>query len=214
MSGTTKQRIIVLENFYDDGRVIREHALSLAFSKKQRATYPGLEAVSDRSWSEERTRLATYIHESVDGPCPKVPPFPQGKFRIAVESDQQVRVDGVHTDLQPWSAVVYLTPFPDKRVVPAIGFYKHKETGAVEADEEWKEFLNKRLQLHAVDREEGHRRFWSYMREESHWEEVDRVGNRFNQAILLYARRFHASVGLFGDRPENGRLTQHFEFYY
>jgi hypothetical protein len=36
---------------------------------------------------------------------------------------------------------------------------------------------------------------------------------RYNRAVLLMAQCFHMSMGVFGDRPENGRLTQHFEFY-
>jgi hypothetical protein len=35
----------------------------------------------------------------------------------------------------------------------------------------------------------------------------------YNRAILLMAQAFHGTGETFGDSPETGRLSPHFEFY-
>jgi Family of unknown function (DUF6445) len=207
-----RQSLIVVDDFYEDPDAIRALALSLEYYRKPGATYPGREAVArDRDWSPERARLRSYLTDPVDGPCPKKVPFPQGKFRQAMRQDETDRIDGVHEDVQPWSAVVYLSLPGDCAGQPSVGFYRHRETGATELTPEWeREVFGHLLEL---PDEEFTPLYWAYMRDLSHWQEVQRIENRYNRALLLQAQCFHASLGIFGDTPVSCRLTQHFEYY-
>lgn len=208
-----RQSVIVLDDFYDDPDAIRSLALSLEYQRKPGATYPGREAIAPgRDWSDVRAVLRSYLDEPVDGPCPKPVPFPQGKFRLAMVQDEKERVDGVHEDLQPWSAVIYLSLPRDCAGQGAVGFYRHRATGATEFSDEWeREVFGKQAELPP---EEFTPIYWAYMRDKSNWQEVQRIENCYNRALLLQAQCFHASLGVFGDTPERGRLTQHFEFYF
>lgn len=210
-----QQSLVVVDDFYQDPHAIREQALSLRFTSKPGATYPGKESwIDDPRWLEVRDTLASFVHQDLSGAGPKNPPFLQGKFRIAIASDQQSRLDGVHEDVQPWSGVIYLASPEDCHAQGAISFYENRETGLREANAEWWMFISLKLGFAELDGNQRKAAYWQYMRDESQWLELERVENKFNRAILLYAKRFHGSVGLFGDNLENGRLTQHFEFYY
>ncbi len=210
-----KQKIIVIDDFYDQPNEIRRFALSLPFHKKKGATYPGVEAIVDWDFSEVRQEMADFIHEDISGSCPKPMPFAQGKFRLALADDEETRVDNVHIDIQPWSGVVYLSLPKDCSGHSAVSFYRHRATGEIEDSEIWREYISAELGFNdQLPKEERTRRFWEYMRDKSCWDEIERIENRFNRVLLLYARVFHGSVGIFGSEPSNGRLTQHFEFYY
>jgi hypothetical protein len=215
MTGLPLPRTVIIDNFYDDPESIRQMALSLPYRRKPLATYPGREAVAPGfDWSDARARLASNIPEDVSGPCTKKEPFPQGKFRVALASDEETRRDGVHEDVQPWSGVIYLSQERDCRGHGAIGFYRHRETGATASTPDWWLFVSLKLEFANLTEMERADRFWAYMRDKTQWEEIARVDNVYNRAVLLYARCFHASIGLFGATPQVGRLTQHFEFYY
>ena len=209
------QHLIVIDDFYDAPDQVRSHALSLPYYTKPGATYPGQEAKpADFDWVTPRKRLQDQVLENINGDCPKSTPFVQGKFRVAVAKDQQSRLDGVHEDIQPWSGIVYLTPEEHCFGSKAIAFYVNKETGKRIADQEWLNFIVEKLSLDGLSVEEKRSRYWEYMRDMDNWLQVSSVENRYNRAILLYAKHFHASEGLFGDSPQTGRLTQHFEYYY
>jgi Family of unknown function (DUF6445) len=203
------QSLIVLDDFYDDPDSVRRLALSAEFRTKPGATYPGREAIcGGKDWTATRNALRTYIDDEVDAPS-REPPFPQGKFRLALASDQQTRLDGVHEDVQLWSAVIYLSRDVDCR--GGVAFYRHRETGALASSAEWHEQLF--AHHRTLSKSERVEDFWRYMRDDSHWEEIGQVAMRYNRAVLLMAQCFHASTGIFGTEPQNGRLTQHFEFY-
>ena len=53
----------------------------------------------------------------------------------------------------------------------------------------------------------------SYFKKDENWEKIGEIPMRFNRAIILMAKVFHGSSGIFGNTKQNGRLTQHFEFY-
>ena len=208
-----RQTLIVFDDFYENPDAIRKLALSLEYKSKPKATYPGREAIAPGAdWSDVRNALRQYIDQPVDGPCPKDVPFPQGKFRLALAADQDSRRDGVHEDVQPWSGVIYLSRSQDCAGHGAIGFYRHRATGATETSPEWEQEVFGHLK--GLSKEEYEDRFWAHMRDMRNWEEIQRVAIAYNRAVLLYAQCFHASIGIFGTEPINGRLTQHFEFYY
>jgi hypothetical protein len=45
------------------------------------------------------------------------------------------------------------------------------------------------------------------------FEQIGLIPLGYNRAILLMAQAFHGTGETFGDSPETGRLSPHFEFY-
>ena len=205
-----RQSLVVVDNFYDDPDAIRNLAASLDFRRFEGVTYPGAEArCSELDWSVVQKRLARYVLEPVDVLGPKQPAFPQGLFRLALLEDEANRPDGVHQDIQSWSGVIYLSLPQHCR--GGVAFYRHRETGAYQATPEWEDAVFGARLISGLEQDTAYMR--SYFQDMTHWEEVQRVEMRFNRAVLLMAQCFHASMGLFGTTAEDGRLTQHFEFY-
>lgn len=201
--------LVVLDDFYPKPDTIRDVALSLSFRRHAGVNYPGGEAVAALDWSSVRRRLRSFIPEDVDGECPKPTPFPQGLFRLALAADADGRPDGVHQDVQRWSAVIYLSRPEDCR--GGVTFYRHRETGAFSMTPDWEQAVFGD-QLGLPD-DQLKPLIQAYLKDMRHWEEIQHIAMRYNRAVLLMAQCFHASAGLFGDDPETGRLTQHFEFY-
>ncbi|MBC8949992.1 MULTISPECIES: DUF6445 family protein [Xenorhabdus] len=200
------QSIIVIDDFYHNPIEIRKHALSLDYKQKNGATYPGMEATSERNWEIVRNTLMSYINEDVSAPCPKSDGFAQGKFRIAVANDNKKRLDNVHVDQQKYSGIIYLTP--NVLCQGGVAFYKHKKTGEV--------FFNKTViqsKGFPTVGDDFHKRVLSYFKDDNNWDKIGEIPMRFNRAVIIMARVFHGSTGIFGDSMETGRLTQHFEFY-
>lgn len=205
-----KQSLIVIDDFYEDPDRIRELALSLDYRQKPGATYPGVEAVAPGyDWSDVRQRLRAYIDEPIDAPCPKKPEFPQGKFRIAVEADEQTRIDKVHVDQQRWSAVIYLTKDSDCR--EGLALYRHRASGSVEWPSIWLQEHYKHLCL--LPREEAKQEVLKHFKEPENFDQIGMIPMAYNRVVLLMAKVLHGTGVAFGADKYSGRLTQHFEFY-
>jgi hypothetical protein len=206
----SSKAIVVIDNFYDNPDEIRELATQLVYTKKDNAVYPGAEAYSDKyDWETVKAKIRKHIDEDVDYPCPKNPSFQQGKFRVAVASDQKERPDLVHEDLQRWGGVVYLT-LP-KYCQGGVAFYRHKATGALNSTPEW--FKNVFPNLSALPKEERIKIILAEFKDPTKWEMTGQIPMQFNRVVILMAKCFHGSTGIFGKNIEDGRLTQHFEFY-
>ena len=198
----------VIDDFYEDPDEIRKLALAQRFERNADATYPGRQAIADYDWTVVRERLRKYIDERVDAPSPKPYAVPQGLFRLALAEDEKLRIDGVHQDAQRWSVVIYMS-LP-QHCAGGVAFFRHRETGLTSSTRE----METALFGHIIgSQSEMRERVLAYLRDQTQWEEIGRVPMAYNRAVLLMAQCFHMSVGIFGDRPENGRLTQHFEFY-
>jgi Family of unknown function (DUF6445) len=205
-----KQSVIVIDDFYEDPDSVRELALSLDYHRKPGATYPGVEAVAPGyNWSGIRQKLRAYIDEPVDAPCPKKPEFPQGKFRIAVEADEETRIDRVHVDQQRWSGVIYLSKDQDCR--EGLALYRHRATGSVEYPSAWLQENYKHLCLRP--KEEARQVVLDYFKQHDNFEQIGMIPMAYNRAILLMAKVLHGTGVAFGADKLSGRLTQHFEFY-
>lgn len=204
------QALIVLDNFYEEPEKIRKLALSLDYQEKEDATYPGKEAyISNSQWLDTWNYLKDKIEDDVTFSGQKKPPFLQGKFRIALAADELKRKDLVHEDVQKWSAVVYLS-LPN-HCKGGVAFYRHKKTGCTSASKEWiqdtfSEVLSERP--HSLKDE-----LRKHFKDESQWEKIGEIPMFYNRVVILMAHCFHGSTGVFGAQKDNGRLTQHFEFY-
>lgn len=198
----------IIDNFYDDPYAIRRKASQLSFVRREGALYPGMAANSGDDWEDERNKLRKYIDDECDSPCPKSPAFEQGKFRLALAEDEFKRLDLVHQDLQKWSGVVYLT-LPE-HCKGGVAFYKHKKTGATFSNLDWeKNVFGKKLEPSDLVSE----KVLEHMSTSVNWEKIEEVEMKFNRAVIIMGHCFHGSTGVFGTSIENGRLTQHFEYY-
>lgn len=205
-----KISLVIVDDFYDNPDEIRNNALNLSFRKKEGATYPGLEAIDlTRDWNTIKNKLRDYIPDKVDGSGDKNPPFPQGKFRIAMESDESIRIDKVHIDQQKWSGVIYLSKNED--CSSGLVFYKHKHTNSILWDNQW--FYLNRNHLYHLNGLPLKEAMLELFRDPNEFEEIGTIPIRYNRAIVFMAHAFHGTGTSFGDKIENCRLTQHFEFY-
>jgi hypothetical protein len=92
----------------------------------------------------------------------------------------------IHSDpFNSWAGVCYLTP--EAPLGSGTVMYRHKATGRVRGPND--------LSTNPED-----------------WEEVDRIGNRFNRLVLYRGDLYHAAVGYFGNSLESSRLFQVFFF--
>jgi hypothetical protein len=204
---------IVVSNYYPDPHLIRNEALSLEFSKRPGARYPGAEAFSSKfDWELVRVDIGKYINfnKSEEQVYEAKKNFKQGKFRLALDEDNQLRDDAVHVDMQRYSAIVYLSRDIDCR--GGIGLYKCKYTNEYSDTDNWCNFICDRYVVKR-ETEEFFLRCREHMSNWDNWHKIGEIPMRFNQLTILMARAFHASTGIFGNSRESGRLTQHFEYY-
>ncbi|QFS52814.1 DUF6445 family protein [Nostoc sphaeroides] len=203
--------IIVIDNFYDDPDEIRKLALSLNYSKDPNKVYPGAEGIAiGYDWTEVMNRMRSYIDEPCQTSSPlRNPPFPQGKFNLALASDENKRLSRVHVDLNRWAGVVYLSRPED--CCGGTSWYRHRASGAITDTQEWME----QIFSHCAGKtaEEYKKDVLKVSTDMSQWEEIQRVAMVYNRALILMAHTFHATTCLFGTDINNGRLTQHFELY-
>lgn len=203
--------VTMLDNFYPSPYEIRELALSLDFTPKQEANYPGGEAYSNSvDWEPIRQELFSCVHSKKEEKPLVGKNFLQGKFRLANKEDNEARPDGVHQDQQRYSAVVYLSRNQD--LSGGIGLYKCKRSGELAMSSSWINMISEKS--NTVPGDEAFIDYLkAYMRDWDNWEQIGELPMRFNRAIILMSRCFHASTGLFGSSKNDGRLTQHFEYY-
>lgn len=195
--------VLVVDDFYKDPDRVREVALGADYRDfGDAANFPGRESVKAYASEGHARRFAEYVGTPVLHD-PRRWVF--GKFRIATRSDSgRTRV---HLDFVDWTAVVYLTPPGKAR--GGLGFYRHLPTGLdrVPADD--------RLPDHGCrTKEEFDARYVvPDTAEEDRWEQVHQVELAYNRLVVFRGGRlFHGITELFGDAPEEGRLTQNFFF--
>lgn len=195
--------LLVVDGFYQDPDRVRELALAAEYRGfGEAANFPGRESVRAYASEGHARRLAEIVGAPVSHD-PRQLVF--GKFRIATRSDSgQTRV---HLDFVDWTAVVYLSPAEHAR--GGLGFYRHLPTGLdrVPADGELARFGCR-------SREQFDERY--VLRDtasEDRWETLHEVELAYNRCVVFRGGRlFHGITELFGDAPEEGRLTQNFFF--
>ncbi|MEW9809975.1 MAG: hypothetical protein AB2989_05575 [Candidatus Symbiodolus clandestinus] len=127
-----------------------------------------------------------------------------------IEADEINRPDSVHQDVQRYSAIVYLTQ--NQYCQGGIGLYQCKLSSETAMSRHWFTVLSKRFNL-SIEDPRFTKLINDYLGDWSNWKQIGELPMRFNRLIVLMARCFHASTGLFGKNANDGRLTQHFEIY-
>jgi hypothetical protein len=129
-----------------------------------------------------------------------------GVFFSAFSSGPRAERVKVHFDEPPdWlSLLVYLTPSAPH--CAGTSFWRHRQTGLrskpTRHDAQKLGISLKELE-EIIERDGWYR---------NRWDEIDRVGNLFNRAVMFRAGLFHSATSHFGNNPQNGRLYHSFHF--
>jgi len=176
--------IIVIDDFLPNPDEVRKFALAQEFTVT--GNYPGRRtksfATPDHKEAFERIMGKKIIYW---------PDQYNGAFQYTFGDHKS----WIHRDLTDYSALIYLTPDP-----PADGgtlVYRHKELG-IERDSEGTKDQIKQMNDDSSD--------------ESKWEIMDVIANKYNRLIIFTGRRSHKSNKYFGSTKETGRLFQTFFF--
>lgn len=175
--------VIIIDNFYENPLEVRERALKMDYPV--RGNYPGFRTESTAT-EADKLRFESILGRSIN----YWPTTYNGSFQYTTKENKS----WIHRDPTNFSAVIYLTPD-----APANGgtvLYRHKATGLERSIEKTPEDI----QLN----NDGN--------DETKWEVIDRIGNKFNRAIIFQGGVSHKSDTYFGDDIHNGRLFQTFFF--
>lgn len=200
---------IVVDDFYENPDDVRDLAISLDFTKRQNATYPGQEAIAQNyNWLPVIKKIQSFI------PSEQIketgfPIYPQGKFHLSNKNDIKSRPVGVHVDIAKWSAVIYLSKDPDPRA--GTTWYMHIPTKQFTDTDIFLNYCSAGLINHSSEsiKKEIHR----ISTDMNQWREIQRISMVYNRLLLFKADTFHATNCFFGSDKLTGRLTQHFILY-
>jgi len=192
--------VVAVDNFYENPDVIRQLALGLDFrpSGYHKGKRTSLKYIVDGTREKIEQILGKKIYNWSDQPH-------NGVFQYCTPIDPIV----YHYDTQRYAAVVFLTP----NAPPESGtsFYRHRK-------EPW---LDKSPARYGIWKNEEHMRIFSEavigkedadFLDPSKWEEVDRIGNKYNRFAMWDADLIHSATTYFGKSKESGRLFHMFFF--
>ncbi len=191
ISSRRKERIFVVDNFYEDALAVREHALSLRFDR--RGNFPGSRTASLAN-SALRAAIQEHLHPWQITLFRSGPDSANGAFQITTSADR----NWVHVNYETFAGVLFLTP--DAPASAGTSFYRLRQDSKQVDDLQTTELQETQNQSRAV----------AY--DMTKWEEVDKIGNVFNRLVLFDSQRFHMCQDHFGGDLKTGRLTQVFFF--
>jgi hypothetical protein len=86
---------------------------------------------------------------------------------------------------------------------------------ACRADGPWPErwFREHYAHVFSLPPDEARQEMMRFFADPAQFEQIGLIPLGYNRAILLMAQAFHGTGETFGDSPETGRLSPHFEFY-
>lgn len=174
--------IVIIDDYYEDPDSVRKFALAQVFNVK--GNYPGGRT---KSFATEQDKLK---FESILGQ--KIIYFPtdyNGSYQLVTGTN----TSWIHRDETDYSVVVFLTPNPPPHGGTIL--YQHIKSG---------------IEKTTCKEEEDTLNNDSY--NESNWHQMDRIGNKYNRAIIFQGKRSHKSDEYFGHDMESGRLFQTFFF--
>lgn len=196
----TAPSLVVIDDFYTDPIKVRELALSLDYSPSgyHKGKRTAVKYIIDGTREKIEQVLGKKIHNWSSQPY-------NGVFQYCTPEDPVV----YHYDSQRYAAVVFLTP----NAPPETGtsFYRHrKETWLTKAPADYPIWKSEE-QLNAVTQAIMGNEDIDFL-DRTKWEEVDRIGNKFNRFAMWDARLIHSATSYFGKSIENGRLFHMFFF--
>lgn len=199
------QRITIIDDFYPNPKTIARKAAKMEFVEPEDVTgwrttsgyFPSniVELIESRSGFK-----VDYIQK------PQGTPHDNGTFFHTFAKGKKREIPGVHWDtpLDQLICMVYLSEGIPTQC--GTSFYRHRPTGLETAP-----FAKDAKKLGYQTQELRHL-LNRHSRQKSKFEEVDRVGYRFNRAIIFPAKRLHAATAHYGNDIAQGRIYQIFSF--
>jgi len=196
-NSSSKKRLFVVDDFYEDPYKIREFAL-------QQTYYPGEGAVGSRT---RKQYLFNGIKESFESIIGKtIADHTDDNFgwgNIGINGRFQFCTAGTpsvyHCDSQQWAAVIYLTP--DAPPQSGTSFFRHRDT---------KVYHNSQINW---NQGEGLKVFnQKTFLDGTPYEPVDTVGNVFNRLVIFDGGLIHSGINYFGWDISSSRLFHIFFF--
>lgn len=192
--------LVIIDDFYDDPDSIRELALSSEYFEDKKslgykfgnAPWPGKmsKKIYAPSWID--TKISKLLNKNVR----QLRQIDTGAFRISKEGTQSsnmLHADGADEGL--YAGVLYLSK--DREDIPGTIFYKQKSTNSDRA------LSREHLSQIVKDDEFNQLDKWT----------IHTVSNIVYNRFLLYpANKFHGIGPVFGDKDENARIVQVFNF--
>ena len=196
-----KSSLFIAEDFYKDPLSVRRDALSGIGSQEVYET-----GFSGRLIGKFESIIGEPItkYGSVNDMYMKT----NGTFNLFHLGQHRSRhfASSIHHDQGAYEFVglVYLSPSAPYEA--GTSFWEHKETGlfSYPSPSDARRLGYSISELVALLARDGGNRM--------KWNELDRVGNKFNRAVVFRAARLHSASRIFGGNNRTGRLTQTFNF--
>jgi len=197
--------LIVIDSFYPNPKAIRQKALNMKFVEPDNLigwrTTQGYFPDNFVAMLEQKSGLKI-VHIRM----PEGTPYDNGTYYLAFNSGKKKENPWIHWDAPAshYVCLVYLTE--NVPVSSGTSFFRHRKTGA--------EFgptakyarhlgISKQTLKNLLDRDGPYRKRFI---------ETDKVGYRFNRALIFPANRLHSASEHFGNDLISGRIFQAFTF--
>lgn len=197
---TNHPSILAIDDFYTNPMAVREMALGLDFNPS--GNHKGKRTVAKYIVEGTREKIEQILGKKIFNWSSQ--PY-NGVFQYCTPADPIV----YHYDSQRYAGVVFLTP----NAPPESGtsFFRHKtETWLTKDPAEYTGWTSK-LQLNQFHDKVMGTEHDDFL-DRTKWEEIDRIGNKFNRFAMWDAKLIHSATTYFGKSKENGRLFHMFFF--
>ncbi|HEY4070944.1 MAG TPA: DUF6445 family protein [Sphingomicrobium sp.] len=190
------QFLWVIDDFLGNADQVRDHALSLTYSRT--GTYPGrgsIEQLPIRGLQEE---ISSIVRQPLSANWPANHAHATCRLTLAQDNEEA----RIHVDPNHLSGLLYLSRPEDCR--GGTEFFRHKRTGTdrmpttLKGLQEMGYSSYDELEADLLHKDGGDR---------SKWERTMEVPMRFNRLVLLHPYYWHTAGPGFGDSLENGRLV-------
>jgi len=193
--------LLVKDNFYKSPEKVYQTALESDFYAPEHATGYRSKKVYHEIGIKEKleTILGIHINRWDTDPLEE-----NGVFYQGFSEGKRKEIPGVHAD-EPYNditVVVYLTPGLPYNCGTSL--WQHKKSGLMEPMKpkvKKGETFNEDEFLYPFERDSKIR---------NRWEEIDRVGYRFNRMVAYPSGVFHSATNHYGHAGKNGRIYQTF----
>jgi len=197
--------IIVIDDFYPRPQAIRKKALAMDFVEPDDIVgWRTVEGYFPNNFITLLEKKSGLNIKSIQ--MPQGTPHDNGVYFLSHNGGSKKEVPGVHWDLPTTDmlCLVYLTE--NIPIECGTSFYKHKKTGLENAPtlrdakrlNQSKESLANKIESDGCIT--------------NCFIEIDRVGYKFNRAIIFPCKRLHAATNHYGKNIKLGRLYQVFTF--
>jgi hypothetical protein len=188
--------LVVVDNFYAHPHEIRDLALTLDYNPS--GYHKGKRTKGRLILDGTKEKLEKILGKEIIGWTDTFDHC--GVFQHCTPADPVV----YHYDTQTHAAVVFLTP--DAPVTTGTSFFRHKEQQWLEGELE----IGKNGITSETQKLQSEQKYIGKVHDDfldaTKWEEVDRVGNKFNRLAIFDAKRIHAASQYFGKDLNDSRL--------